>query len=252
MSVGAFYRDFANYYPLLFRDWDASIREYGDALDTLIRREWGGDMREILDVTCGPGTQAIGLALLGHRVTGSDLSPEQLELARTKAAEMGATLDLSLADVREVYDHHQRTFDVVLSCGNSLPHLLTDDDLLAALTQMHACTRPGGGCIVAIRDYANEDLTQPLMKPFGVRERDGKRYVLFQVWTCTGELLDVDIHVVEDTGGSACPCHVLRTQVYPVHADRLTDLMRRAGFADVRATECGCIRPVLLVGTRPA
>ena len=41
-----------------------------DALDALI----GQDRAEVLDCSCGIGTQAIGLALRGHRVTGTDLS----------------------------------------------------------------------------------------------------------------------------------------------------------------------------------
>lgn len=83
--------------------------------------------------------------------------------------------------------HHQRQFDVVISCDNSITHLLTDGDLLLALRQMHDCARPGGGCLLTVRDYEREERGKGLVKPYGVREEGGKRYVLFQVWDFEGE-----------------------------------------------------------------
>ena len=59
-----------------------------------------------------------------------------------------------MADLRAAHDHHRRTFDAVIACDNSLPHLLTDDDLLAALVQLRRATAPGGVCAISVRDYA--------------------------------------------------------------------------------------------------
>ena len=77
--------------------------------------------------------------------------------------------------------HHQRQFDVVISCDNSITHLLTDEDILLALRQMYACVRPGGGCVVTVRDYAHEARGVGIVKPYGVRKpvlqiSDGARF----------------------------------------------------------------------------
>lgn len=66
-SVAHFYDELADAYHLIHSDWDTSIRRQGSALDALI----GQDRVTILDCSCGIGTQAMGLALRGHRVTGS-------------------------------------------------------------------------------------------------------------------------------------------------------------------------------------
>ena len=80
-SVAHFYDELADDYHLIYADWEASIRRQGDALDALI----GQDRAVVLDCSCGIGTQAIGLALRGHRVTGTDLSPRAAARAAREA-----------------------------------------------------------------------------------------------------------------------------------------------------------------------
>ncbi|MFD9728519.1 class I SAM-dependent methyltransferase, partial [Streptomyces sp. NPDC059072] len=70
-SVAHFYDELADDYHLIYSDWEASIRRQGDALDALV----GQDRAAVLDCSCGIGTQAIGLALRGHRVTGTPKTP---------------------------------------------------------------------------------------------------------------------------------------------------------------------------------
>ena len=119
--------------------------------------------------------------------------------------------------MRTAHDHHGRQFDVVIACDNSVPHLLNDDDILLALRQMHDCTRPGGGCLITVRDYDREERGTGLVKPYGVRDRDGVRYVIFQVWDFQGEVYDLAMYFVADDGGDHPATHVMRTRYY---ADR--------------------------------
>ena len=78
--------------------------------------------------------------------------------------------------------HHAREFDVVLCADNSLPHLLSNEEISAALGQFFLCTRPGGLSIISIRDYATLERGGLQIKPYGVRYDGSVRYVLFQVW----------------------------------------------------------------------
>lgn len=72
----------------------------------------------------------------------------------------GLSVAFSVADMRHAFDHHQRQFDVVISCDNSVPHLLSDSDILVALKQFYKCARSGGGCIITVRDYEKEYLSR--------------------------------------------------------------------------------------------
>src|SRR5262245_911319 len=143
-SVTQFYDDLAADYHLIFADWAASVQRHADTLDKLIRVEKGGLPLTLLDCTFGIGTQAIGLACKGYKVHATDISPQSIERARREAQSFGATLIFGVADVRTLSHQVAGTFDVVISCDNALPHLLSDEDLSRAAQEMAAKLNPGG------------------------------------------------------------------------------------------------------------
>src|SRR5215468_6533825 len=63
------YDEIAMLYHLIYRDWNAVIAQQAAALDAIIRQHVGPSPRSILDVSCGIGIQALGLAALGHAFT---------------------------------------------------------------------------------------------------------------------------------------------------------------------------------------
>lgn len=126
--VAHFYDELADHYHLIYTDWDASIRRQGNALDALI----GQDHAVVLDCSCGIGTQAIGLAMRGHHVAGTDLSPRAAARAAREAAYRNLTLPTAAADMRRLPFPDGR-FNTVVCADNSLPHLLTEQDVHAAL-----------------------------------------------------------------------------------------------------------------------
>src|SRR5262249_11994149 len=148
-----FYDELAPYYHLIYKDWQAAIAWEAEALDRIIKESWGEGARRVLDAACGIGTQALGLAALGYQVAGCDLSPAAVERARREAAARGLAITFSVADLRRLHDHHRESFDVVLACDNVLPLLGDEAAILAGLRQLLACTRPGGGCVLSVRDY---------------------------------------------------------------------------------------------------
>jgi hypothetical protein len=139
---------------------------------------------------------------------------------------------------------------VVLACDNALPHLLTDEELGLALTECLRCTMPGGGCLVSVRDYEVPGSPTREVRPYGVRQSGGRRYVLFQVWEWDPPYYDLALCIMDDSGGPECTTHVFRTRYYAVAIDRLAELMRAAGFERVRRIDGAYYQPVL-VGTRP-
>ncbi len=72
--LSTFYDEMSSYYHLIFEDWDAEIEHQAKIIKRIIEREWSVTHRSIVDVSCGIGTQAIGLAQLGCEVEASDLS----------------------------------------------------------------------------------------------------------------------------------------------------------------------------------
>lgn len=243
-----FYAELTPFYHLIYPKWEESIERQAGVLDSIIRDTWG-EVSTLLDVSCGIGTQAIGLAKLGYDVTASDLSSEGVRRATQEAAARNLSLALSVADMRFAHDHHMSEFDVVLSADNSVPHLLSDDDILATFRQFHSCTRPGGGCILTVRDYEKEDLSKQQVKPYGIRQEGGVRWLIWQVWDPNPPNYDVTFYFVEDRGELECKTHVMRSTYYAIGIPRLMELMLEAGFADVKRLDGTFFQPIIM-GTR--
>jgi SAM-dependent methyltransferase len=244
-----FYDDLAPFYHLIFADWEQSIQRQAANLDSLIKEIWGDGIRTILDVSCGIGTQALGLAQLNYQVTGSDLSTEAIERAKTEAQKRKLEIDFSVADMRRAFVHHARQFDLVLSADNALPHLLTDADILTAFQQFYACTRPGGGCLITVRDYDQIERSGTQVQPYGLRVEHGIRYLIFQVWEFQGDLYDLSMYFIADKGDSECTTTVSRTKYYAISPFKLMKLLEAAGFVEVNRFDDRFYQPVI-VGRR--
>jgi 2-polyprenyl-3-methyl-5-hydroxy-6-metoxy-1,4-benzoquinol methylase len=98
--------------------------------------------KRILDVGCGEGENSLLLGALGARVTGIDVSPHAIELARARAKISGleSTTEFICSPI-ETARLPERAFDVVWG-DNILHHLLPVlDGTMEAITK---CARPGG------------------------------------------------------------------------------------------------------------
>jgi SAM-dependent methyltransferase len=250
MSAADFYDGLAPYYHLNYGDWRASVDRQGQALAAILQAHGVEPPSRVLDAACGIGTQSLGLARLGYRITGSDLSAGAVVRARAEAEERELRIDFSVADMRSVAEHHGRTFDVVMACDNSIPHLLSDAEILAAFEQFYRCTEPGGLCLISVRDYSQENREGVQVRTPVLHLRDGRRVVLFQVWEFDGPVYSMNLYVVEDQGEAGARTHVFRSRYFAVTLEVLERLMREAGFHAVERLEEVFHQPVL-VGRRP-
>jgi glycine/sarcosine N-methyltransferase len=230
--VRAFYDELAESYHLIFADWHGSMLRQAAALNRLIESDLGPGPHAILDCACGIGTQAIGLALLGHRVHATDLSPRAVARAEREATARGASLSFGVADLRTLATEVAGDFDVVLACDNVLPHLLTDDDLRLAVDNMAAKLRPGGMFLASIRDY--DRLVQERPRGEGPRVFDdirGRR-ISFQVWdwSDTGSTYQLHQFVVRQEGAGWRTDH-FSTEYRALLAADLVNALRHSGFA---------------------
>src|SRR5436309_6685093 len=219
------YDEIATLYHLVYPDWNAAIAQQAAALDAIIRKHVGPPPRSILDVSCGIGTQALGLAALGHAVTASDLSSAAVERARREAAHRNLAIDFTVADMRQCAEVHGSGFDVVLSGDNSIPHLLSDDAIREALGSFHQCIRPGGITILSVRDYLTEGRASPQLVPYGFRSDGDDRYFVVQPRHWDGAFSDVAMYFIRVARGPK-PAAVVAgsSRHYAVPIDRLVSL----------------------------
>jgi SAM-dependent methyltransferase len=185
-SAMQFYARLARDYHRIFADWRQSVHLQAEVLGTLISTHKGSPPLTILDCTCGIGTQAIGLALSGYRVHGTDLSPEAIERARREADSFGADVTFEVADLFQLETQVSGLFDVVLSCDNALAHFLTDQHLHHVLGNMASKLAPDGLLVASIRDYDALLQEKPRTTLPQVSDLDENRAISFQVWDWLG------------------------------------------------------------------
>lgn len=249
MSVRAFYDELAPMYHLVYEDWDATVVRQGGALASLIADHWGAGAHAVLDAALGIGTQALGLLGRGFRVTGSDLSEGAVTRARREAVQRRLPLVSLVADFRSL-PLRSATFDVVLLCDNSLPHLDTEAEIREALAECFRCARPGGGCLISMRDYQSPPPPGTIeVRPYGERTWGGRRYHLRQVWTWRGPRYGLSFEITPVDGALAAAT-VLETSYLAIPVARVAGLMRVVGFENVRRVDGRFFQPVV-VGTRP-
>lgn len=112
----------------------------------------GMPIRSALDVSIGTGSLTLPLGQLGVSLYGSDLSDSMLARCRKKANERGIAIDLRQSDFRDLTSHFDRSFDCVMSTGNSLAYV-TNNEITGVLEQMDALVKPGGYLYFDLRNW---------------------------------------------------------------------------------------------------
>jgi 2-polyprenyl-6-hydroxyphenyl methylase / 3-demethylubiquinone-9 3-methyltransferase len=99
----------------------------------------------VLDVGCGGGLLCETLARTGAQVTGIDLAPGMIEVARLHAAAEELPIDYRLVDAEELAQGTPGEFDIV-TCMEMLEHVPQPAATIATLAQL---MRPGGALFVS-------------------------------------------------------------------------------------------------------
>jgi glycine/sarcosine N-methyltransferase len=247
--VRDFYDELAGEYHLLFADWPRSIEYQAGMLGPLIAKALGDGPHDLLDAACGIGTQAIGLARLGHRVRASDLSPAAVERLRQEATAAGLAIEASAADLRTLPEQVPGTFDAVLAVDNALPHLPTEFDLRRAVASMTATVRPGGLFLASIRDYDKLARERPPGEPPRVFDRPEGRQIAFQVWdwAADGATYQIHLFIVRQEGtGWRTDCYT--THYRALFRAELTAAAEAAGLTEIAWLEpetSGFYQPII-------
>src|SRR3984885_4218768 len=134
----AFYDELAEFYDLMFEDWNRSIAAQAAVIGPILERYTGKASPYVLDCACGIGTQTLGLAQRGHILVGSDLSKSAIARAANEARMRDLDIPFHVADMRNLSDIPENGFDAVLVADNALPHLLLQPDLEQAIVEIAA------------------------------------------------------------------------------------------------------------------
>jgi len=99
-----------------------------------------------LDCACGTGWHLSMFHDMGLTGFGSDISPDMLALAKKNLE--GKYIVLKVEDFRTLENSWGDNFDMVTCLTTSLPHMLTDEDVIKALVSMYGRLSNGGILVI--------------------------------------------------------------------------------------------------------
>ncbi len=108
------------------------------------------NVKTVLDLTCGTGSQVFHLAKKGYSVVGSDFSPDLIQQARKKAKQHKMAITFLDGDMRTL---KVGTFDAVITMFNAVGHL-TKAGFEKAIRNVAANLKPNG---IYVFDIFNVD-----------------------------------------------------------------------------------------------
>lgn len=144
----------------------------GKLLPQLHRHGLNG--RRLLDVGCGTGKSFLPMLARGWEVSGCDISPSMLELARAKAGNVAL---LTVADMRKLPVFGE--FDLVWALQDALNYLLSEEELGSTLRGMGANMAPSGLLMLEVNTLRS-------FRTFFAETETVKRGGLRLVWTGLG------------------------------------------------------------------
>ena len=122
---------------------------------------------KILDLACGFGRHTNRLAALGHSMTGIDLMPGFLDIARLDAFQRKVDVEYHQGDMRDL--GYKNAFDRVMLLFTAFGYF-SDEENLQVLVNIRAALKPGG---LLIFDTHNRDAWLKNMHPYFVTEKEG-------------------------------------------------------------------------------
>lgn len=198
-----------------------------NALIEKLLKEQG--IKTVLDMTCGTGSQVLYLAQHGYQITGSDLCPDLIKIARNKAMEMKLDVQFLEGDMRNI---NMGRFDAVITIFSAIGHV-SRSDFEKTLKNIRQNLNSGG---IYIFDIFNlQALTEEVVKNFkmdiqtevgGVKFRN-QQYS--EIDREKGLLISHDKYtIIKDDGDPDYKTNTFSLQLYT--AQELSAILEKNGF----------------------
>jgi glycine/sarcosine N-methyltransferase len=251
MDARRFYDSLASDYHLVYSDWESSVRRQSEAIGRLLAEAGVNPPDGVLDCACGIGTQAIGLARLGYRITATDISPRAVSRAAREFRRRGlGRLTARVSDFRRFPTEFADRFPAVICMDNPLAHMVSVPDLRDAFRSLFGVLRAGGPLIVSSRDYDAVLVTRPTQMPIRRAIVNRRTTIVFQVWSWEpDEPVYTNEQFLLRQGAAGWRVGHLATRMRAHTRSEITEAALDAGFGAVEwkdPDQSGYFQPVMM------
>lgn len=217
-----FYTSIAKHYPHIFPFDPAQIK----FLSTIL--PYNG--AKVMDVGCATGELTFALTRFGFPVWAFDFDGEMIEMAQNAKSEETMFPVFEQLDMRLIGQHYPESFfDTIICFGNTLVHLLNDEDIRQFLLAAHKVLSVDGTLTIQILNYQyilenqiqslppidNEHVTFDRKYEFGNNEG----------------LIDFNTQLTIKSTGQVIKNTV---KLYPISQEKLQELLEETGFETMK------------------
>jgi glycine/sarcosine N-methyltransferase len=229
MDAREFYDELGGEYDLMV-SWEGRLAREDLFFRTLFD---GHGVTRVLDAACGTGMHAIAFARQGRSASGVDISAEMIERARENARRSGVEVQWRVAGFGGIAPCFEGAFDAVTCLGNSLPHLLGGEELVAALADFARLLAPTGILVIQNRNYDKVMRSPARAVHLNARsEPEGETLFVRMTEKRGGEAIDFSILTLRKRGG-AWTSSLATTPLRALTRETLLGALSAAGFRTV-------------------
>jgi SAM-dependent methyltransferase len=187
------------------------------------------EIRTAVDAGCGTGFHSLLLAQLGAEVTAVDVSSAMIKEVKKHAKALNLTVNAvqaGFADLRKVL---KSKFDAVFAMGNSMAHLLSDQELRSSFGNFASILKPRG--ILFLQNLNYDRILDGKERIQSVKEAGDKTFVRF--YDYSGNLLTFNILTIERRGETVRQ-KMQSVRLNPVRSKEMIALVSGSGFTDIQ------------------
>lgn len=211
------------WYPLasISQDWKERTRLEARSIARFLGLKRGAS---ILDVGCGVGRHSIALAQMGYSVTGVDISPEYLRVAKKAAKKAGVAVNFIAADMRALGFYSQ--FDAAINLFSSFGYFKKESDDKKVVAGIVRSLVPKGKFLI---DNLNHDFLKLSFSPQSWMQLSDGTLILEQRIPPTSRVLESDWLFVHPNGKRT----EMHSAIRAYDERNLKKLLLDAGFSRV-------------------
>jgi glycine/sarcosine N-methyltransferase len=213
-----FYNSIAKYYQQIFPFNPAQIE--------FLRQVIPYNGARILDVGCATGDLSFALTHFGFPTWAFDFDPKMIEIAFATKQEESMFPVFQQLDMRLIGDHFPKSFfDTVICFGNTLVHLLTEDDIRKFIHGAYEVLSHQGKFTIQILNY--EYILDQKIKSLPLIDNESIRFERSYDFPEDSDLIDFKTILTVKESGQEIENSV---KLYPIGKIELQKILEETGF----------------------
>jgi len=224
-SPEQFYNSLADEYDEM-TDLEGKFAKEKPTFQSLVKKY---NLMTVLDAGCGTGFHSILLAQLGLHVTAVDISAQMLQQAKRNAEHMNIQIDTIRMSFQGINESVHNKFDAVFCLGNTLTHILIEEELLQSFKSFHRILNSDGRVVLQLLNY--DRILNSQERILNVKEVKDKIFVRFYDFEEENIIFNI---LTLQKGSGQMEYSLNSVRLFPWRSADLIHTLKNAGFRDVQ------------------